>query len=374
MPTYISREQYLTLSEEEKKKWVAYSPTSDPEIMQSISMADAEAKAAQIIKPLHDKLAALPIEKLPAEKLKEIVEKFEPLVEAKKEIDKLINKPVINELVAPLVNFINSLIEIVGGLFYLIFAISRGQELFLDGIHNTITQINWNELEDAMNELKRKKEQNDKQKEANEKNKKIAKENAEKIKKLIDEKSAEEMNNLKKRVEKAYETLDIAGATAKLQEKIDKTIYFNLTWMGMKSLLVGFFDMIGIDLSPLDQVTPEQAKKFEDTFPNPQSEIDKMNKIINKLNKDTKYILLEELEKIDSEMAESVKKTRAERDAEKAESIEKYKKRQETAKKRMEEIEKDAIKRQKEKEELIEWRRQRDKEIKEANTKTNTIK
>lgn len=369
----ISREQYLALSAEEKKNWVAYTPTSDPQIKKSISMAEAEAQAAKIMQPIHDKLAALPIENLPAEKLKEIVKKFDPLISAKKAIQKLLSTPIIGTLVAPLVDFINSLIEIIGGIFYLLFVIARGQELFLDGVHNAITQVKWDELEDVMRELKRKKQEAEKQKEAKDKNKKIEKENAEKVKKMLDAKTQQEMDEFEERVKKAYENIEIAEAAAEVQRKLDAALYTTMTWNGMKSALVSAFEILGVDLSPLDQVTPEQAKKFENSFPNPQSDIDKMNKAIDNMNKNTKYIPLSELEKIDAEMAESVKTSRAEREAEIEKSKAEYKARQTVAKARQKEIEDAEKARIQSKKDLEEWRKQRDEKIKNGDTKTNTV-
>lgn len=377
MPTTISREEYSALPYEEKKKWVAYTPTSDPELIKEIDIVEAEAKAAQIIQPLHDKLAALPIENLPAEKLQEIIDKIDPMMAAYKAIKKLLGLPIIGQLVAPLVDFINNIVQIIGGLFYLIFVIARGQELFLDGIHNVITQIKWDELEDAMNELKRKEEEAKKQKDANEKNKKIAKENAEKIKKVVDEKTKKEMDEFQKRVEKSLENIKKLEAMAQIQKKIDQTVYFNMTWMGMKSALVSALDLLGIDLSPLDQVTPEQAKKFNDNFPKPNDEIKKMNSLINKMNKNMVYIPLEELEKIDKEAAEAKKKSIADREAVLEKSYEEYYARQEVANKRMEEIKNAEEERIKSRQELIEWRRQRDAEIKakeEERKKSNIVK
>lgn len=379
----ITREQYNALPDNEKKNWVAYTPSSDPEMVKAMSLADAEKEAAKIIQPLHDKLAALPIEDLPAEKLKDAVNKFDPLLEAKKAIEKLVKTPPIGTLAKPVAEALNSIIEIIGSLFYLIFALSRGQELFLDGIHNTITEIKWDELDDAMREVKRKKEEMEKNKDSTEKNKKTLKDNKKLIKDQVDKKTQEEIDEVTKRVNEAYENLDIAGGICQIQRKIDESLYSTMTWMGMKSLLLSAFDTLGIDLTPLDQVTQKQAEEFEKKFPNPQKSIDKMNKVIDKMNKNTKYIPLEELEKIDENLANDVKKSREERDAKVNEYKEAYNKRQIAVEKAKEERLAAEKAREDSMKELEKWRAERNNSImnnnnlytgKKDNTKTNTVK
>ena len=348
----LTREQYNALPDKEKPNWAPYHPVSDPKLEAEIDEATATAKALEYLKPMHDKLAALPIENLPIQKLTEIVDKFNPLLSAFKAIKALLGLPIIGQLVAPLVDFINSLIAILGGIFYIMFVLARGQELFLDGIHQTIQQTDWEGLESAKKEIEKKKKEKEAQKKADkEHNNDIKKKNAEKIKQAIEREKAKEMDELEKRMDEAYNKLQIADSYAQIQKKLDESSYIMYCWIYIKSTFMDIFEAIGIDLSPLDQVTPEQAKAFEKSFPDPSNHIKELNERINKLNKDTIYIPIEELEKIDEESAKEIRKSREDREKELAKSKDEYEKRQADAKKRQAEIEQDALEREQAEEE-----------------------
>jgi len=294
MVNTINREQYNKLSDDEKKKWVLYTPTSDPGVIEAISDAQAQEEAAKYMKALHDKLGVVPLDKLPTEELKKLIDEMNKLLELKTAIEKIggVVKPIVN----PLVNVINSIIKILGSLLYLIFAICRGGSIFFDDIHKIINDVKWDELDDAMVEWK-------KTQERNAKNRKQKSENKKKVRELIDKEKAKEMEEFEKTVKKSGENLDLAHTAAKAAKITDDAVIKPNTWEIMFEALDKFMGTIGIDLSPLDQPTEKQMEKFEKAFPDPTKQISKINNMLNNMQKNATYITVEDKKKLEAEAA-----------------------------------------------------------------------
>lgn len=156
MARTIKRKEYEALSKEEKKNWVPYTIESDPEIQKQLTEAELIKKATEMVKPVSDKTKFIPND-LPIEKLTKTLDKLNNLMTVQKVVEKITSAPIIGQLAAPVAEALQSIIDILGSAFYIIFAIARGQEIFFDNVNKIINNVQWEDLETAMNELKKKK-------------------------------------------------------------------------------------------------------------------------------------------------------------------------------------------------------------------------
>ena len=308
----INRDEYNALDAETKAKYRVYVPESDPEVKAELDLANEQIKAASYLKPLHDKIMAMPVD-LPGKQFAQAVETLAVLITLIDPIKALMNVPIIGQLVAPLVNFLNSLIKILGCIFYILCCLILMKDVFTDSYVKAIDDIKWDELKDAKEAIELKKkavEKAKKEKEEAEANKteeqKKAEEDARKeaaakekarieaeIKKEL-EKDEEEM---KKQISKMYDNIQIGEAYAQIMKAMKISLQ-QYSWKEgtIKQTVEKVLKGIGIDLTPLDQMTPEQEKAFSKNFPDPKDQVEAMNKVISDMNKNTKYALIPEVE------------------------------------------------------------------------------
>lgn len=308
----ISRDEYYALDAETKAKYRVYLPESDPEIKAEMDLANAEIKATSYLKPLHDKIMAMPVD-MPGKQFAQAVETLAVLITLVDPIKALMNVPIIGQLVAPLVNFINSLIQILGCIFYILCCLILMKDVFTDSYVQAIDDIKWDELKDAKEAMELKKkavEKAKKEKEEAEANKteeqkkteadarkKAAAEEKKKIEEAIKKELEKDEKEMKEQIMKMYDNVQVAEAYAQIMKAM-KTSLQQYSWKEgtIKETVTKVLKGIGIDLKPLDQMTAEQQKAFSKNFPDPKDQIDAMNKVIQDMNKNTKYALIPEVE------------------------------------------------------------------------------
>lgn len=308
----ISRDEYYALDDETKTKYRVYVPESDPEIKAELDLANAEIKATSYLKPLHDKVMAMPVD-LPGKQFAQAVETLAVLITLIDPIKALMGVPIIGQLVAPLVNFLNSLIKILGCIFYILCCLILMKDVFTDSYVKAIDDIKWDELKDAKEAIKLKKEAVEKAKKEKEKaeaekteqqrkdeedaRKKAAAEEKKRIEEAIKKELEKDEKEIKEQVSKMYDNLEVAEAYAKIMKAM-KISFQQYSWKEgtVKEATKKVLESIGLDLSPLDQMTPEQEKAFSKNFPDPKDQVEAMNKVISDMNKNTKYALIPEVE------------------------------------------------------------------------------
>ena len=116
----INRDEYNALDAETKAKYRVYVPESDPEVKAELDLANQQIKAASYLKPLHDKIMAMPVD-LPGKQFAQAVETLAVLITLVDPIKALMNVPIIGQLVAPLVNFLNDYLLHFLIFYYLLF-------------------------------------------------------------------------------------------------------------------------------------------------------------------------------------------------------------------------------------------------------------
>lgn len=308
----INRDEYYALDDETKAKYRVYVPESDPEIKAELDLANAEIKATSYLKPLHDKIMAMPVD-LPGKQFAQAVETLSVLISALDPIKALMNVPPVNILVAPLVNFLNGLIQLLGSIFLLICCLILMKDIFTDSYVKAIDDIKWDELKDAKEAIELKKKAVEKAKKEKEKaeaekteqqrkdeedaRKKAAAEEKKKIEEAIKKELEKDEKEIKEQVGKMYDNFQIAEAYAQIMKAMKVSLQ-QYSWKegNIKQAVKKVLDSLGLDVSPLDQMTAEQQKAFSKNFPDPKDQIDAMNKLIKDMNKNTKYALIPESE------------------------------------------------------------------------------
>ena len=198
----INGEEYSKLSVDDKAKYKVYVPESDLEIKSLLDLANTQTKAMSYLKPLHDKIMAMPVD-LPGKQFAQAMETLETLISLLDPIKALMGVPIIGQLVKPLVNFLNSLLQTLGNIFYIMNCLILMKDVFTDSYVKVINDINWDELDQAKETIKRKKEAAEKA--AEEAKKELDNMTEEERKAAIDKrmkKIEEEKQKLKEAVEK----------------------------------------------------------------------------------------------------------------------------------------------------------------------------
>lgn len=308
----INRDEYNALNDEDKAKYRVYVSEADAEVKAGLDLANAGIKATSYLKPLHDKIMAMPVD-LPGKQFAQAIETLETLISSLDPIKALMGVPIIGQLVAPLVNFLNNLIKVIGNLFYICMCLMLMKDIFTDSYVKAIDDIKWDELNDAKETIKLKKEAYEKAKkkkeeeEANKTEEQKKAEADERKRKMEEEKSKikaqlkKEEEQLKKEMNEQINKMLAGIDTGEAYAKIMKAMKISLqqySWKegNIKQAVEKVLNGIGIDLTPLNQMTPEQEKAFRKNFPDPKEYIEEMNKIIQKMNENTKYSLIPEAE------------------------------------------------------------------------------
>ena len=311
----INADEYTKLSPEDKAKYRVYLPESDPEVKAGMDLANSGIKATSYLKPLHDKIMAMPVD-LPGKQFAQAIETLETLIKLIDPIKALMGVPIIGQLVAPLVNFLNDLIKILGSIIYICMCLMLMKDIFTDSYVQAIDDIKWDELNDAKETIKLKKEAYEKAKkekeeeeakktdeqkkaEADERKKKREEEKA-KIEAQLKKEEEQMKKEMNEQIDKLLAGFDTAEAYAKIMKAMKISLQ-QYSWKegNIKQVCKKVLGSLGIDLKPLDQMTPEQEKAFSKNFPDPKDQIDAMNNVIQKMNKNTKYALIAEAEPVE---------------------------------------------------------------------------
>lgn len=318
----INADEYSALDIEDKGKYRVYVPEADIEMQAGLDLANAEIKATSYLKPLHDKIMAMPVD-LPGKQFAQAIETLETLISLLDPIKALMGVPIIGQLVAPLVNFLNSLLSVIGSIFYMCMCLMLMKDIFTDSYVQAIDDINWDELNDAKETIKLKKEayekaKKEKEEEEAKKTDEQKKAEADARKKKMEEEKAKIEAQLKKeeeqmkkemneQIDKMMAGFDTAEAYAKIM-KASKIMLQQYSWKegNIKQACKKVLESLGVDLSPLDQMTDEQKKAFSKQFPDPKDQIEAMNSLIHKMNKNTKYALIPGIEPYTEEEEEII--------------------------------------------------------------------
>ena len=308
----INRDEYNALNDETKAKYRVYVPEADVEVKAGLDLANTEIKAISYLKPLHDKIMAMPVD-LPGKQFAQAIETLDTLISLLDPIKALMGVPIIGQLVAPLVNFLNILLQTLGSIFYICMSLMLQKDILTDSLVKAIDDIKWNELNDAKESIKLKKEAYEKAKKKKEeeeanKTEEQKKAEADERKRKMEEQKAKieaqfkkEEEQMKKEINEKIDKMMAGIDTAEAYAKIMKAMKISLqqySWKegNIKQICKKVLESLGVDLSPLDQMTPEQEKAFRNNFPDPKDYINEMNILIQKMNKNTKYALIPEAE------------------------------------------------------------------------------
>jgi len=310
----ISSEQYSSLKPEDKAKYKVYVAEADPEMKAGLDLANAEIKAAAYLKPLHDKIMAMPVD-LPGKQFAQAIETLETMIKLIDPIKALMNVPIIGQLVKPLVDFLNNLIATIGLIFYILCCLILMKDVFTDSYVKAIDDVKWDELADAMETIRLKKEAYEKAKKQKEEEdakkteeqkkaeadarQKEREEQKKKIRDAVEKELKKQKEDMEKQIEKMLSGIKLSEAYAKIMRAMKASLQ-QYSWKegNVKQITKKVLESVGVDLSPLDQMTPAQEKAFMNNFPDPKDQIDKMNKTIQKINKNTKYILIEDVDPV----------------------------------------------------------------------------
>lgn len=128
----ITADQYRDLDPEEKEKYIPYNPgVGDAALEQLIRIINSQMMIPILMQPVFEIMSRLPNPN-PAQTLANIAQPINEIVKTLDTIKSLEDVPVVGELAKPVVDLINSLLEVVGGFISLFFLIGKGVPLFAD--------------------------------------------------------------------------------------------------------------------------------------------------------------------------------------------------------------------------------------------------
>ena len=128
----ITADQYRDLDPEEKEKYIPYNPgVGDAALEQLIRIINSQMMIPILMQPVFEIMSRLPNPN-PAQTLANIAQPINEIVKTLDTIKSLEDVPVVGELAKPVVDLINSLLEVVGGFISLFFLIGKGVPLFID--------------------------------------------------------------------------------------------------------------------------------------------------------------------------------------------------------------------------------------------------
>ena len=279
----LSEEEYNKLSESEKLKYIPYNPSmSDQAVNMLVEQANAQMQVLSMYGPMFEKMVLMP-NPLPGEQLEQMVQAVEQMESLLDPIEALSSTPIIGQLVSPLVNLINAIFKVLGMLFWMVFAVSRGTEIFTDSIVQTYKQIDWEGLEKTVNDLKEKKKTT---------------ENAEEKEINWDALPTEEiktgLKDTQKVVETCYDSIQVVDSASRVYKKICETALVPYSWEAFKMKFISIFQKLGIDFSLLDKPSDSEKESFDALFPNPANLSKKISSNVNNLVLKKQYISVED--------------------------------------------------------------------------------
>ena len=133
----ISPEQYRDLDPEAKDLYIPYNPGPlDAGMEQLIKLINSNMMIPIIMQPVYELLGKLP-DPNPAQILENLLKPINSIFSTLDEIKNLQDVPVIGQLAKPIVDLINQILEVFGGMIALFFLISRGAPIFMDNIEKS---------------------------------------------------------------------------------------------------------------------------------------------------------------------------------------------------------------------------------------------
>ena len=128
----ITADQYRDLDPEEKEKYIPYNPgVGDAALEQLIRIINSQMMIPILMQPVFEIMSRLPNPN-PAQTLANIAQPINEIVKTLDTIKSIEDVPVVGELAKPVVDLVNSLLEVVGGFISLFFLIGKGLPLFYD--------------------------------------------------------------------------------------------------------------------------------------------------------------------------------------------------------------------------------------------------
>ena len=130
----ITADQYRDLDPEEKEKYIPYNPgVGDAALEQLIRIINSQMMIPILMQPVFEIMSRLPNPN-PAQTLANIAQPINEIVKTLDAIKSLEDVPVIGQIAKPLVDLVNSLLEVIGGFVSLFFLIGKGVPLFTDNL------------------------------------------------------------------------------------------------------------------------------------------------------------------------------------------------------------------------------------------------
>lgn len=128
----ISPDQYRDLDKEDKELYMPYNPSAgNAALEQLMRVISSNMMLPILMQPVYEILSRLP-DPNPIEKLANLMRPLEQMLKTLDAIKSLEDVPVVGQLAKPVVDLINSLLEVFGGFISLFFLIGRGVPLFWD--------------------------------------------------------------------------------------------------------------------------------------------------------------------------------------------------------------------------------------------------
>ena len=282
----LTEEEYNKLSDEEKTKYIPYNPSmTDRGVAMAVAQANAMCEMLSQYGPMFEKMKVMP-NPLPGEQLEMMVQQVEKMETLLAPIESLKNAPIIGQLVAPLVNLINSIFQVIGILFWLCFMLATGKDIFTDTITQTVKQVDWESLKKQAEDLKNMKTT-------------ASAENTEIDWDKIPTKEAKaKLQETIGAIEACYDSIQIVDSASRVYKKISETALVPYSWQAFKAKCLSVFEKLGIDFSALDQPSDADKEKFMKLFPDPSAISKEMAGKVNSLVQEKQYISIEDNERL----------------------------------------------------------------------------
>lgn len=280
----LTEEEYNNLSDDDKKKYLEYNPsTTDKAMGAVIAQANAQMEALQKLAPAFEKMKVVP-NPLPGEQLELLVQNIEKMTSLLDPVASAASTPPLNVLVAPLVNLINQVFQVIGMLLWLQMAVAKGYDIFTDSIIETFNKIDWDGIEKAKEDIKNE----------------VKKETTASISGGIDYDllPTAEMKAKCKEVEQSvkmcYDSLQISDSASRIFKKVTETTMTPYSWVAFKANAMSALSKIGVDLSLLDKPSEGEMEAFEKMFPDPTKLSNDVSSKMNKFIQNKEYISVDD--------------------------------------------------------------------------------
>lgn len=282
----LSEEEFNKLSDEEKAKYIPYNPSmTDRGVAMAVAQANAMCEMLSQYGPMFEKMKVMP-SPLPGEQLEAMVQQVEKMETLLDPIESLKNAPIIGQLVAPLVNLINAIFQVIGILFWLCFMLSTGKDIFTDTIIKTVKQVDWDALKKQNEELKNMKTTS-------------SAENTEiNWDKIPTAEAKAKLKETVQAVETCYDSVQIVDSASRVYKKVSETALVPYSWEAFKTKCISVFEKLGVDFSALDAPSDADKAKFMKKFPDPNAISKEMAGKVNSLVQEKQYISIEDNERL----------------------------------------------------------------------------